>query len=83
MQRVHEERAAPGLVAGDGLESDLLQVASGSRWDGPAWSSSDSTTECNCSWLKLIISSTETPKPGSATPSTRGFITSFAKLCQG
>lgn len=67
MQRAHEGRAAPGPAAGDGLESDLLQITSGSCWDGPAYSSSDSTIECNCPWLKIIISSTGTSKPGSAT----------------
>lgn len=31
MQRAHEGRAAPGLAAGNGLESRLLQIASGSH----------------------------------------------------
>ena len=81
MQREHEGRAAPGLAAGDSLESSLLQIASGSHQDAPACSSGDSTIECNCPWLKLIISSIGKSKPGSAPPSTKGFITSFAKLC--
>lgn len=57
MQRAHEGTAAPGLEEGDGLESSLLQIASGNPCDGPARPSSDSATECNCLWLKLIISS--------------------------
>lgn len=70
MQRAHEGTAAPGLEEGDGLESSLLQIASRSPWDGPPCLSSDSATECNCLWLKLIISSTGTFKPGSVTPNT-------------
>ena len=82
MQRAQEGRAAPGLAVGAGLEPSVLQIASGSHWDGPACSSSDSTTECKCPGLKQIIASIGTSKPGSATSSTRGLTTSFAKLCQ-
>lgn len=56
MQRAREGTAAPGLEGGEGLESSLLQIASGSPWHGPACPS-DSATECNCLWLKLTISS--------------------------